>query len=240
MKKWFKSLSKEQIQRYVFVGLLVLVFVAFFVSLSLANENEKKPNDDKIEQPGNNDNNDGNNNDGNNNDNNGGNNLDNNDNNNPQPAPTPEKMSMPLKDDFVVVRKYYDSTASTEDQELAVIQFGKRYYTSNGVSLSKKDKKQFEVLAALSGEVVSVDESPIYGIVITIKHQNDLYTEYSSLSEAKVSKGAIVNQGDVIGTSGVCEYDSNLDSHVYFKVMAGSKTFNPENVIGQTIETILE
>lgn len=233
MKKWFKSLSKEQIQRYVFVGLLVLVFVAFFVSLSLANENEKKPNDDPIEQPGNN--NDNNNDKG----NDGENNSDNND-NNVQPTPSPEKMSMPLKDDFVVVRKYYDSTASTEDQELAVIQFGKRYYTSNGVSLSKKDKKQFEVLAALSGEVVSVDESPIYGIVITIKHKNDLYTEYSSLSEAKVSKGSIVNQGDVIGTSGICEYDSNLDSHVYFKVMAGSKTFNPENVIGQTIETILE
>lgn len=231
MKKWFKSLSKEQIQRYVFVGLLVLVFVAFFVSLSLANENEKKPDDDKIEEPGNNDNNDNNNNN---------NNIDDNKGNNSDPVPAPEKMSMPMKDDFVVVRKFYDSSASTEDQELAVIQFGKRYYTSNGISLSTKDKKQFEVLAALSGEVVSVDDSPIYGVVITIKHQNDLYTEYSSLSEAKVSVGTTVNQGDVIGTSGICEYDSNLDSHVYFKVMAGSKTFNPENVIGQTIETILE
>lgn len=231
MKKWFKSLSKEQIQRYVFVGLLVLVFVAFFVSLSLANENEKKPDDDKIEEPGNNDNNDNNNNN---------NNIDDNKGNNSDSVPAPEKMSMPMKDDFVVVRKFYDSSASTEDQELAVIQFGKRYYTSNGISLSTKDKKQFEVLAALSGEVVSVDDSPIYGVVITIKHQNDLYTEYSSLSEAKVSVGTTVNQGDVIGTSGICEYDSNLDSHVYFKVMAGSKTFNPENVIGQTIETILE
>lgn len=228
MKKWFKSLSKEQIQRYVFVGLLVLVFVAFFVSLSLANENEKKPNNDPIEQPGNNDNND--NNDKNN---------DNND-NNQQQTPEPEKMSMPMKDDFVVVRKFYNSAATTEEQELGVIQFGKRYYTSNGISLSTKDKKQFEVLAALSGEVVSVDESPIYGVVITIKHQNDLYTEYSSLSEAKVTVGAEVSQGDVIGTSGICEYDSNLDSHVYFKVMSGNKTFNPEDVIGQTIETILE
>lgn len=228
MKKWFKSLSKEQIQRYVFVGLLVLVFVAFFVSLSLANENEKKPNNDPIEQPGNNDNNDKN-----------DKNNDNND-NNQQQTPEPEKMSMPMKDDFVVVRKFYNSAATTEEQELGVIQFGKRYYTSNGISLSTKDKKQFEVLAALSGEVVSVDESPIYGVVITIKHQNDLYTEYSSLSEAKVTVGAEVSQGDVIGTSGICEYDSNLDSHVYFKVMSGNKTFNPEDVIGQTIETILE
>ena len=45
MKKWLKSLSKEQVQRYVFVGLLVLVFVAFFVSVGIAN-NTEKPSDD--------------------------------------------------------------------------------------------------------------------------------------------------------------------------------------------------
>ena len=75
---------------------------------------------------------------------------------------------------------------------------------------------------------------------ITIKHENELYTEYSSLSEATVQTGAKVKQGDVIGVSGVCEYDSTLKSHVYFKVMTGSKTFNPENVIGKTIEETLK
>ena len=56
MKKWLKSLSKEQIQRYVFVGLLVLVFVAFFVSVGIANNSQKTPSD----QIGNNDNNNNN------------------------------------------------------------------------------------------------------------------------------------------------------------------------------------
>ena len=52
MKKWYKSLSKEQIQRYVFLGLLILVFAAFFISLSIASSNEKnKPTKDPIEQP---------------------------------------------------------------------------------------------------------------------------------------------------------------------------------------------
>lgn len=230
MKKWFKSLSKEQIQRYVFVSLLVLVFVAFFVSLTLANESNKKPSNDPIENPGNNDN------DKDNKDNKD----DNNNNNDNQETPAPEQMMLPMKEDFVVVRKFYDTDATSEEQELAVIQFGKRYYTSNGISLATKDKKQFEVLAALSGEVVSVDESPIYGVVITIKHQDDLYTEYSSLSKASVEKGKEVKQGDIIGVSGICEYDSGLSSHVYFKVMSGSKTFNPENVIGKTVTAILE
>ena len=237
MKKWLKSLSKEQIQRYVFVGLLVLVFVAFFVSLSIASSNEKKGQENPpIENPNN----------GPNNDNNNSNNGDNNTNdgegqNNQNPSkPTIEKIGMPIEGDFVVVRKYYDKDDSKEEQELAVIQFGKRYYTSNGIGLTSKENKEFNVLAALSGEVVSVDESPIYGVVVTIKHENDVYTEYGSLSEAKVTAGAKVSQGDVIGVSGVCEYDSTLDTHVYFKVMTGSKTYNPEDVIGKTIIEITE
>ena len=230
MKKWLKSLSKEQIQRYVFVGLLVLVFVAFFVSLSIASSNEKNQGDNPpIENPDNGQNN--NNNDGNSNNNNEG---DNSNNQNPS-KPTIEKIGMPIEGDFVVVRKYYDMEDSKEDQELAVIKFGKRYYTSNGIGLTSKQNQEFNVLAALSGEVVSVDESPIYGVVVTIKHENDVYTEYGSLSEAKVVAGAKVSQGDVIGVSGVCEYDSSLETHVYFKVMCGSKTYNPEEVIGKTI-----
>ena len=234
MKKWLKSLSKEQIQRYVFIGLLVLVFVAFFVSVGIANNSQKTPSD----QIGNNDGNNNSGNDANNNNNN-------NDNQNNQEVPNKpevkkEVISIPVKDDFVVVRKYYEQDDTKENQELAVIQFGKRYYTSNGISLSKQDNQDFEVLAALSGEVVSIDENPIYGIVITLKHENELYTEYSSLSEAKVQVGATVTQGDVIGVSGVCEYDSSLQSHVYFKVMSGSKTFNPESVVGKTIEETLK
>lgn len=232
MKKWLKSLSKEQVQRYVFVGLLVLVFVAFFVSVGIAN-NTEKPSDDI------------NNTDDGNKDNTNDNNNNNDDNQNNQqvpntPEPKKEVINLPLSNDFIVVRKYYDPEDSTEEQELAVIQFGKRYYTSDGIALTTKNEENFQVLAALSGEVVSVDENPIYGIVVTIKHENELYTEYSSLSEATVQTGAVVKQGDVIGVSGVCEYDNTLKSHVYFKVMTGSKTFNPENVIGKTIEETLK
>lgn len=231
MKKWLKSLSKEQIQRYVFVGLLVLVFAAFFISLSIASNNEKnEQNNPPIENP---DDNQNNNNDNNNQTPEGDNNAPN------AQTPKVEKMNMPLSGEFVVVRKYYDKDSSSEEQELAVIQFGKRYYTSNGISVSTSKKHDFNVLAALSGEVVTVDESPIYGIVVTIKHNDDLFTEYGSLSKANVVAGDKVNQGDIIGVSGVCEYDSTLDSHVYFKVLSSQKTYNPELVIGKTIQEIV-
>ena len=131
MKKWLKSLSKEQVQRYVFVGLLVLVFVAFFVSVGIAN-NTEKPSDDI------------NNTDDGNKDNTNDNNNNNDDNQNNQqvpntPEPKKEVINLPLSNDFIVVRKYYDPEDSTEEQELAVIQFGKRYYTSDGIALTTKN-----------------------------------------------------------------------------------------------------
>lgn len=217
MKKWFKNLNREQVQKIVFVGLLVLIFAAFFVSLSIAKSNEtKKPNDDPIEQP-------------------------NDDKKNPddnkqpeEPKPLEESMGLPIKGDFVVVRKFYDSSYTNENLELAVIQYGKKYYTSNGIALSTVDKKDTDVCSALSGEVTNVQESPIYGVVVTIKHDNNVYTEYSSLSKTTVKVGDTVKQGDVIGTSGVCEFDSTLASHVFFKVVKDNKNYDPETTIGKT------
>lgn len=217
MKKWFKNLNREQAQKFVFVGLLVLIFAAFFISLSIAKSNEnKKPNDDPIEQPD----------DGKKPD----------DGNKPddKPKPAEESMGLPIKGDFVVVRKFYDSSYTDENLELAVIQYGKKYYTSSGIALSTVDKKDTDVCSVLSGEVTTVQESPIYGVTVTIKHSNDVYTEYSSLSKANVKVGDTVKQGDVIGTSGVCEFDSSLASHVFFKVVKNNKTYDPETVIGKT------
>lgn len=239
MKKWYKSLSKEQIQRYVFLGLLILVFAAFFISLSIASSNEKnQPTKDPIEQP--NTDNSGNNNQNDNNNDNNNNNENTENNETPKPEPKVETFSMPIEGDFMVVRKYYDINDSQENQELAVIQFGKKYFTSNGVALANKENTDFNVLSALSGEVLSVDESPIYGVVVTMKHENDIITEYSSLSKATVKVGDVVTQGAEIGVSGVCEYDSELGSHIYFKVMKNDTTYNPEKVIGQSIEDVLK
>lgn len=217
MKKWFKSLNREQVQKLVFVGLLVLIFAAFFISLSVAKNSEVENPNDNIEQP----NDDKKNND---------------DEKKPQEEPktTEESMGLPIKGDFVVVRKFYDSSYTNENLELAVIQYGKKYYTSNGIALSTVDKKDTDVCSALSGEVTNVQESPIYGVVVTIKHNNDVYTEYSSLSKTTVKVGDTVKQGDVIGTSGICEFDSSLASHVFFKVIKSNKNYDPETAIGKT------
>ena len=63
---------------------------------------------------------------------------------------------------------------------------------------------------------------------------------FCKLLDENIGKKSAWTQGDVIGVSGICEYDETLKSHVYFKVMSGDKTFNPENVIGKTIEETLK
>ncbi len=223
MKNWIKRFTKEQIQRVVFIALLVLVFAVFFISLSIASSKDKpQPNDPVLpSDPSDQDKEE---------------NKDPEENQPNPPAPIEkESFVLPLRGDYQVVRKFYDASSTTEDQELAVIQFEKTYYISNGVAYMSPDKGQFNVIASLSGEVVRVDESPIYGVVITLKHENDIYTEYGSLTSSKVKVGDQVMQGDVLGVSGVCEYDSVLASHVFFKVLKNNVNQDPEKMIGKKI-----
>ncbi len=226
MKKWFSNLSKDQLQRFLFLGVLVLVFSVFFIALGMNSSQDKNPDDPTQEPDGGTGNNNGDNGNSQTPDNGEGENK-------------TQTFILPTKStDYAVVRKYYSTQASKEDQELSVIQYGKRYFVSTGVALQNKDGSDFEVLATLDGVVESVEDSPIYGVIIVLKHENDVFTEYSSLSKATVGVGDSVKQGDVIGVSGTCEYDSELLSHVYFKVSKNSQTYDPLNVIGLKVTDI--
>ncbi len=229
MKNKMRNLTKDQIQRIVFISLLVLVFAAFFISLSIATSDKNPIDKDPIENPDDKDP------------------IDNPDDKDPidnpddkDPVVVAETLGLPLAGSFEVVRKYYDATGSQESQELAVIQFGKRYYTSTGVALISTASTSFNVIATMSGEIMGVEESPIYGITVTIKHNNDIYTEYSSLSYASVAVGDEVAKGAVIGVSGVCEFDNTLASHVYFKLVKENTNYNPESYFGKDLSKDLQ
>lgn len=214
MKKWFSKLTKDQIQRFVFLGLLVIVFSAFFIALGINSsdeENNTPDTTDPIES----------------------------DEPNNTPVVVAQTFILPTNDSTcTIVRSYYSSTAETSEQEKAVIQYGSRYFVSTGIALQNEAGTDFKVVASLDGTVESVEESPIYGIVVVIKHDDDVYTEYSSLSSTVLKQGDTITQGTIIGVSGKCEYDSTLPSHVYFKVAVNSKTVNPVSVIGKTIANV--
>lgn len=220
MKKIF---SKENLQKFLFAGIVVLVFGVFMISLFLSgtNESDDDPN-------GNDDNNPNISDDGNNNSN-----------NDPSVTPKePEKFKAPCSGSCEVVRYFYSSTDSLEVQEMSLIQFGSKFMISKGVSYSNPEKNNFDVLAAMTGTVIDVTESSVYGVSITIDHGDGVITEYIGLSEAKVNVNDVVNSGDVIGVSGECEYDREANDHVHFRVSIDGVYYDPLNVVGKTIEEL--
>jgi stage II sporulation protein Q len=145
-----------------------------------------------------------------------------------------EEIKLPFADlDYKIVRKFYDKNESQENQLKGLIKYGNTYRTSLGTSFSCKNDEPFDVLASLSGKVVEIKESPLYGKYVVIEHKDNLKTYYYALSEVTVSVGADVSQGSKIGVSGHSEIDKEAGNHVYFKIVKSGKHLNPEKTIGK-------
>lgn len=214
MKNWINRIPKDKLQRYIFLGALILVFAAFFISLALIGNNNEPPIDEV--PPGHVDD------------------EDDDDDDDDDDDIVEEFFKMPTKDeDYEIVRKFYDIEASKEDQELALHVFNKHYSTSDGVSISKSEES-FDVVASVSGVIDKIEENALRGYIVTIKHKNDVYTEYSSLSSVNIAEGDVVEQGELIGVSGESEYDE-LDNHVHFKIIKKNTSYNPETLIGKKL-----
>ena len=213
MKNWINKMSKEKAQRFLFIGVLILVFSVFFITLSLLEPNE---NIDPPPQGSNDDDDDD------------------------DEDTVFETILAPIQGtDFETIRKFWSYDAPVEDQEKSIIVFGSKYYMSKGVSYSQNDQ-EFEVAACLSGTVSKVTDSPIYGKCVIIEHDNDIVSEYMSLGSVSVNEGDEIEQGTVIGISGTNEYDQDAGNHVHFQLKCGSNLINPEILIGIKLDEIQE
>ena len=203
-------MSKEKAQRFLFIGVLILVFSVFFISLSLL-----EPNDKGDKPP-----------------------IDQNDDDDDDDIIVYETIVMPIKGtEFETIRKFWSYDAPTEDQEKSIIVFGSKHYMSKGVSYSQNNK-EFEVVTCLSGTVTKVTDSPIYGQCVTIDHGDGIVSEYMSLGSVTVQEGNKIDQGTVIGNSGANEYDSSAGIHVHFQLKYKNTPINPELLLGKKVNEI--
>ena len=210
MKNWIKKIGQNKFQFFFFVGILAVLVVALVISVSLDNK-VSDPVDDTppvTVTP---------------------------DDDEPVDTIPEEVLKLPFDAnlEYVVVRKFYDKNASKDDQLKALIKYGNTYRTSSGTGYAKKDNTAFDVLAGLSGEVVEIKESPLYGNYVVVKHGDNLKTCYYGLSEVTTSVGATINQGDKLGVSGNTDIDKEAGNHVYFQIQKNGKYVNPENLIGK-------
>lgn len=125
-----------------------------------------------------------------------------------------------------IAQSYYDYKGEEKDQQKSIIYYDGTYMQSTGVSYSAGGS--FDVVSVLPGEVTEVVEDELVGNSITIKHEDNTYSVYQSVTDIIVSKGDSVNQGDKLAVSGTSNLNKDLNNHLYFELIIDGKSVNPE------------
>lgn len=132
-----------------------------------------------------------------------------------------------------IVLKYYDVTASEEEQQNSLIQYEGTYIQSNGVAYSKGNP--FDVISILDGTVKEVKQDDILGNIIVIEHSNGYISTYESIDNISIETGMPVVQGQVIAKSATSNISKNLDNHLYFELAKDGENVNPELYYNKSI-----
>ncbi|MCS7459981.1 M23 family metallopeptidase [Paenibacillus doosanensis] len=143
-----------------------------------------------------------------------------------------ETMQWPFKDrsELEVVLPFFDSKASNEVRQTAMVEYGDTFTPHMGMDFSRPDNQAFDVMAAMSGKVTAVEKNPVVGNLVEITHPNGLVTVYQSLTDIKVAKDAEVKKGDIIAKAGRNELEKEQGNHLHFEVRQGEngQAVNPE------------
>ncbi|MDR0862884.1 MAG: peptidoglycan DD-metalloendopeptidase family protein [Oscillospiraceae bacterium] len=115
---------------------------------------------------------------------------------------------------------------------LVTSQFGTRkhpiynvYKTHNGIDIGASYGTN--IYAADSGKVITSQYDSSYGNYVVISHGNGMTTLYAHMSSRKVSVGAAVTKGDVIGLVG--STGASTGAHLHFEVSLNGSRTNPLN-----------
>ena len=140
----------------------------------------------------------------------------------------------PYTNDKVKVYSYfYDFEGDTKKQLDSLIYYENTYMQNTGVDYVKEDT--FKVVSILSGEVISVTDNDIVGKTVKVRHNDKLISIYQSLGEVAVKEHDKIKQGDVIGTSGTNEINSELKNHLHFELVVNGVYVNPEKYYTKTV-----
>ena len=132
-----------------------------------------------------------------------------------------------------IVKGYYDYKGNEDEQRNSLIYYDNTYMQNMGICYGNSE--EFDVLAILDGEVTEVTMDELIGNSVIIKHSDNTYSVYQSIKDIKVKKGDYVNQGQVLGTSGVSNIDKDLNNHIYFELIINNSSVNPEEYYDSTL-----
>ena len=155
---------------------------------------------------------------------------------------TLENFKMPVANaaSAVIKMKFYDFNGKTADQESALVFYNNTYEPNQGIDLTMKDDKTFDVVASLSGTVTRVEEDPVLGNVIELKHDNGIVTQYQSVTDVKVKAGDKVKQGDVLAKAGESLFNAKAGTHVHFEIRKDGTAVNPTDYFDKPLSALEE
>jgi len=141
---------------------------------------------------------------------------------------TEETMSLPVKKgEAEKTIGFYDEAGSKESKQASLIKYANTYWPHTGIDFARKDGKTFEVVAAMAGRVIRVEENPIVGKQVAIQHENGLVTVYQCLENVRVQKEQIVEKGEVLAEAGRNQFEKDAGIHLHFEVHQQQKPVNP-------------
>lgn len=103
--------------------------------------------------------------------------------------------------------------------------------THNGIDISAKVGDQ--VKAAEAGIVSKVYKDDLYGVVVTIDHENGILSNYANLQSVDFIKvGTKVKKGDIIGGVGESgSLEANIQPHLHFEIISQGDYKNPKDFL---------
>lgn len=138
-----------------------------------------------------------------------------------------------ISDSVKVGRYFYDFESDEKKQENSLILYEDTYMQNNGVDYV--DNKNFDVVAILDGEIISIEDSEVYGKVVTIKHNDNLKSVYSNVDGVLVTVGYKVHQGEIFAMSAKPKLQSGYESMLHFEVFYKESAIDPENMYTMSV-----
>jgi stage II sporulation protein Q len=151
-----------------------------------------------------------------------------------------ENFVMPVStpENVVIQKPFYDYDGKKEEQVAALVEYNNSYHPNTGIDITMKDKKEFDVVAALSGFVIDVREDSLLGNVIEIEHDKGIVTQYSSLSDIQVEAGEEIEQGQPIAKAGKSLYNEEAGIHVHFEIRKDNIAVNPSDYFNKPLSAL--
>ena len=138
-----------------------------------------------------------------------------------------------ISDSVKVGRYFYDFESDEKKQENSLILYEDTYMQNNGVDYV--DNKNFDVVGILDGEIISIEDSEVYGKVVTIKHNDNLKSVYSNVDGILVTVGYKIHQGEIFAMSAKPKLQSDYESMLHFEVFYKESAIDPENMYTMSV-----